>query len=330
MLRVLRRWAQGLGVLWGSATLVFLIFSQVPDPARAIAGQNERQEAMDAFRRVHGLDLPLAQRYLRVLGDLSPWGPHDTGWGLKAPSLGVSYFGERPVADALMEALPATLLLAVTAMGLALVLGVAMGLALAWRGDGAVARLVIGLATLGMSAPSFFVAILVAWLFGVVWHDMTGLPPSGGWRVLDPFDGPQVAWHHLILPALTLGIRPLSVVIQLTRNAAEDVLAQSYIRTARAKGVGGWRLMQRHVLRNAMKPVLTAASGWFASMLAGAVFVEFVFGWNGMGLLMFRALEAGDLPVVMGGVMTVATVFVAVNMAVDAMYGWLDPRVRLK
>ena len=147
---------------------------------------------------------------------------------------------------------------------------------------------------------------------------------------MDPFEGPQVAWHHLILPALTLGIRPLSVVIQLTRNAAEDVLGQSYIRTARAKGVGGWRLMRKHVLRNAMNPVLTAASGWFASMLAGAVFVEFVFGWNGMGLLMFRALEAGDLPVVMGGVMVVATVFVAVNMAVDTMYGWLDPRVRLK
>ena len=327
---VLRRLAQGLSVLWGSATLVFLIFSQVPDPARAIAGQNERQEAIDAFRRVHGLDLPLGQRYLRFLGELSPWGPHGGGWGLKTPSLGVSYFGERPVVEALMEALPATLLLAVTAMGLALVFGVSLGLVLAWRGDGPWARVVIGLATLGMSAPSFFVAILVAWLFGVVWHDITGLPPSGGWRELDPFDGPQVAWHHLILPALTLGVRPLSVVIQLTRNAAEDVLSQSYIRTARAKGVGGWRLMRRHVLRNAMNPVLTAASGWFASMLAGAVFVEFVFGWNGMGLLMFRALEAGDLPVVMGGVMVVATVFVAVNMAVDAMYGWLDPRVRLK
>ena len=205
MLRVLRQLAQGVSVLWGSATLVFFIFSQVPDPARAIAGQNERQEAMDAFKRVHGLDLPLGQRYLRFLGELSPWGPQDTGWGMKAPSLGLSYFGERPVVEALMEALPATLLLAVTAMGLALMLGVSLGLALAWRGDGLVARAVIGLATLGMSAPSFFVAILVAWLFGVVWHDVTGLPPSGGWRVLDPFEGPKVAWNHLILPALTLG-----------------------------------------------------------------------------------------------------------------------------
>ena len=131
--RVLRRLAQGLSVLWGSATLVFLIFSQVPDPARAIAGQNERQQAMDAFRRVHGLDLPLGQRYLRFLGELSPWGPHESGWGLKAPSLGVSYFGERPVVEALMEALPATLVACGDGHGVGArgrgVLGLGVGLA---------------------------------------------------------------------------------------------------------------------------------------------------------------------------------------------------------
>ncbi|MEC7949944.1 MAG: glutathione ABC transporter permease GsiC, partial [Bacteroidota bacterium] len=140
MQRVLRQLAQGLGVLWGSVTLVFLIFSQVPDPARAIAGQNERAEAIEAFRAAHGLDLPLGARYLRFLGELSPLGPTDDGtWGLKWPGLGTSYFGERPVVDALVEALPATMLLALAAMGLALTLGIAMGLMLAWRGDGPVA-----------------------------------------------------------------------------------------------------------------------------------------------------------------------------------------------
>lgn len=329
MQRLLRQLAQGLGVLWGSLTLVFLIFSQVPDPARAIAGQNERTEAIEAFRQLHGLNLSLGERYVRFLGELSPLGATQKGgWGLRAPSLGKSYFGGRPVVDALVDALPATMLLACAAMLLALVLGIALGLMLAWRGDGPWARAVIGVSTLGMSAPSFFVAILVAWGLGVVWHDWTGLPASGGWRVIDPFEGPQFAWKHLILPAFTLGIRPLSVVIQLTRNAAADVLEESYIRTARAKGLSGWRLMRKHVLRNAMNPVLTAASGWFASMLAGAVFVEYVFGWNGMGLLMFRALESGDLPVVMGGVLVVSTTFVAVNLLVDVLYGWLDPRVR--
>jgi len=199
------------------------------------------------------------------------------------------------VLDALVEALPATMLLAFAAMGLALTLGIALGLMLAWRGDGPLARGIIGVATLGMSAPSFFVAILVAWGLGVVWHDYTGLPATGGWRVLDPFEGPQVAWKHLILPALTLGIRPLSVVIQLTRNAAADVLEESYVRTARAKGLGGWPLMRRHVFRNAMNPVLTAASGWFASMLAGAVFVEYVFGVERHGAAHVPRPGAGGL-----------------------------------
>ena len=330
MSRALRQLARGLGVLWGSLTLVFLIFSQVPDPARSVAGQHEDPAAIAKFRSDHGLDLSLGSRYMRFLGQLSPVGARDDGqWGWKWPSLGNSYFGERPVGEALAQALPATLLLASAAMGLALLLGITTGLVLAWHGDGPLARAVIGFATLGMSAPSFFVAILVAWLFGVVWHEHTGLPATGGWRVIDPFFGPQVAWKHLILPALTLGIRPLSVVIQLTRNAAADVLEESYIRTARAKGLSGFRLMTRHVVRNAMNPVLTAASGWFASMLAGAVFVEYVFGWNGMGLLMFRALEQGDLPIVMGGVLVVSATFVLVNLVVDVLYGWLDPRVNV-
>jgi peptide/nickel transport system permease protein len=329
MAGLFRRLVQGAGVLWGSLTLVFLIFSQVPDPARAMAGQNERAEAVAAFRAAHGLDLSVGERYIHFLAGMLPWGRKDVGsWGWKRPSLGKSYVGERPVVEALAEALPATMLLAVTAMGLALCVGIVAGLWLAWIGEGRVARWVIGFATLGMSAPSFFVALLMAWLLGHVWHAYTGLPVTGGWRVIHPFEGPQVAWKHLILPALTLGVRPLSVVIQLTRNAAADVLNESYIRTARAKGVSGPRLMFKHVLRNALNPVITAASGWFAGMLAGAVFVEFVFGWNGMGLLMFRALEQGDLPMVMGGVLVIATTFVVVNVLVDAMYGWLDPRVR--
>ena len=236
MSRAFRQLARGLGVLWGSLTLVFLIFSQVPDPARSVAGQHEDPAAIAKFRLDHGLDLSLGNRYMRFLEQLSPVGARDDGqWGWKWPSLGNSYFGERPVGEALAQALPATLLLASAAMGLALLLGITTGLVLAWHGDGPLARAVIGFATLGMSAPSFFVAILVAWLFGVVWHEHTGLPATGGWRVIDPFFGPQVAWKHLILPALTLGIRPLSVVIQLTRNAAADVLEESYIRTARAK-----------------------------------------------------------------------------------------------
>ena len=146
--------------------------------------------------------------------------------------------------------------------------------------------------------------------------------------VVDPFDGPKLALAHIILPALTLGIRPLAVIIQLSRNSAMDVLSQPYIRTAKAKGLSKSRILLKHVLRNSLNPVITATSGWFASMLAGAVFVGFVFGWKGMGLLMFKSLESGDLPVVMGCTIVVAIIFVLVNIVVDILYGVLDPRVR--
>ena len=179
-----------------------------------------------------------------------------------------------------------------------------------------------------MSAPSFVVAIIVAWLFGYVLHSYTGLPMTGGMVEVDPFDGPRIALTHLILPALTLGIRPLAVIIQLTRNSAVEVLSEPYIRTAKAKGLSQSRILFKHVLRNSLNPVITATSGWFASMLAGAVFVEFVFGWKGMGLLVFKALENVDLPIVMGSTIVISTIFVLVNIVVDVLYAVLDPRVR--
>ena len=143
---------------------------------------------------------------------------------------------------------------------------------------------------------------------------------------MDPFEA-QTSFSHIILPALTLGIRPLAVIVQLSRNSALEVLDQPFIRTAKAS-LSKSRIVFKHVLRNSLNPVITATSGWFSSMLSGAIFVEFVFGWKGMGLLMFSSLEKGDLPVVMGCTIVIATVFVVVNILVDLLYGVLDPRVR--
>jgi peptide/nickel transport system permease protein len=241
--------------------------------------------------------------------------------------LGVSYITDRPVVKAIKDALPATLILAFAAMFFAAIFGISIGLTLAVFPNARFGDLILSICALGMSAPSFVVAIVVAWIFGYLLHSYTGLPMTGGMITVDPFEGPRLAWAHLILPALTLGIRPLAVIVQLSRNSALEVLAQPYIRTARAKGLSSSRILFKHVLRNALNPVLTATSGWFASMLAGAVFVEFVFGWKGMGLLMFNALERGDLPVVMGCTLVIATIFVLVNVVVDLLYGYLDPRV---
>ena len=312
---ILKRLFQGLGVLLGTLTLVFFIFSFVPDPARELAGQTEREEVVQAFRHKHGLDLPIHSRYISflshaVMGDL-----------------GSSYITDRPVMESIKDALPATLILASVAMFFATLFGISIGLSLALFPTSKIGDLVLSICALGMSAPSFVVAILVAWLFGYVLHSYTHLPMTGGMIIVDPFEGPRLAWAHLILPAFTLGIRPLAVIIQLSRNSALEVLAQPYIRTARAKGISPLRILFRHVLRNSLNPVITATSGWFASMLAGAVFVEFVFGWKGMGLLMFNALERGDLPIVMGCTLVIATIFVLVNVVVDLLYGILDPRV---
>lgn len=324
-----RRLVHALSVLWGTVTLVFVLFSLAPDPARQLAGQNESEEMVQAIRAKHGLDQPLHVRYVAFLSGLWPVEFTEGRVRWSGVDLGRSFVTERPVADAIASALPATALLAISAMVLALFIGLGVGFGLALRPGSVLDRWVLGLAALGMSAPSFVMAILVSWLFGSLWHHWTGLPMAGGLLTVHPFEGPQIAWKHLILPALTLGIRPLSVVIQLTRNSAVDVLASSYVRTARSKGISTSRLMAKHVVKNALNPVLTAASGWFASMLAGAVFVEYVFGWRGMGMLMFRALEQSDLPIVLGCVAVVAATFVGVNLLVDAAYGLLDPRVKL-
>jgi peptide/nickel transport system permease protein len=328
MNRAWRRIIQGLAVLWGAWTLVFFLFAWVPDPARQMAGQNERQEVVDAFRARHGLDQPLSVRYFRFWAGLLPVGRDAAGeWGWKSPDLGRSFIGDRSVAEALGGALPATLFLACWAMGIASVLGILLGLFLSTRVDTPLDRWLLAAAALGMSAPSFVVAIGLAWLLGSVAHAYTGLPMTGGMWEVDPFEGPGLAWRNAILPILTLAVRPLSVVTQLTRNAALEVREQPYIRTARGKGLSERRILFRHVLRNALNPVVTAISGWFATLLAGAVFVEFVFGWQGMGMLMFRALEQGDLPMVMGCVGVVAALFVVVNFGVDLLHGWLDPRM---
>ena len=324
--RALSRFGRGLAVVWGSFTLVFLMFTAVPDPARQLAGQQADPQVIAELRAQFGLDLPVHQRYFRWLSDLLPVGPSEDGWGLRWPSLGQSYVRPEGVGTLLLSAFPATLLLAGSAMILALMLGIPLGLMAARRPGSLMDRVLVGGSVLGMSAPSFFMAVLVGYLFAVRWGHWTGLSLTGSLWDLDAEGSRMVAWRNLMLPALTLGMRPLTVLAQLTRGAALDVLAAPHVRTARAFGATDNEVIRRHVFRNAMNPVLTSASGWLAQLLAGAVFVEFVFGWRGLGFLLFDALEQQDLPVVMGGVMLVSLMFVLVNALTDRAYRWLDPR----
>lgn len=355
---VLRKLGYGILVLFGVVTTIFFLFNVLPgDPASIMLGQRANKEAIEAIHRDLGTDKPLVVQYLNYLNDLSPVSVHNTQspqsyWYLnpqkyswlpliesgqnktlviKLPYLRRSYITRRPVSDIISQTLPETAVLAVSAILIATVLGIFLGVVTAVKKNSLFDRSVFVLATVfGMSAPSFLVGLIVAWLFGYILTAYTGLHPSGSLYELDVWEGEKLKLSNLILPAITLGVRPLSIVIQLTRSSLLDVLSQDYIRTAKAKGLSFARVVSKHALRNALNPVVTAISGWFASLMAGAVFVEKIFSWKGIGNEVVEALNNNDLPVVMGATTIFAVIFVIINSVVDIIYGVLDPRVRVK
>jgi peptide/nickel transport system permease protein len=249
---------------------------------------------------------------------------------LKTPYLRESFQKNgKLVSSVIAETLPNTFILAISSITIAMVLGVFLGIVSAMNKDHWIDKIIQLISTFGMSVPSFFSAILFAWIFGFLLYEYTGLNMTGSLYEVDDFgDGKYIQWKNLILPALVLGIRPLAVVSQLMRNSLLEVLSLDYIRTARAKGLSEFTIIRKHALKNAMNPVITAISGWFASMLAGAVFVEFIFGWNGLGKEIVDALNTLDLPVIMGAVIVIASLFIIINIFVDLIYSWLDPKIR--
>ena len=248
---------------------------------------------------------------------------------LKPPYLRRSYQTKRKVSEIISEGLPETAILATVAITFASILGIFIGVISAIKKYSFFDNSSLVLAVLGMSAPAFFSGIIIAWIFGYVLSDYTGLNMTGSLFSINPFEGEVLELKNLILPAFTLGIRPLAIFIQLTRSSMLDVLTQDYIRTAKSKGLANHVVIIKHALKNSLNPVITAISGWFASLLAGAVFVEFIFGWKGIGKELFDSLVKYDFPVAMGITLFLAVVFVVVNIFVDIIYAILDPRVRL-
>lgn len=355
--RLLKHAGYGILVIAGVVTLIFFLFNVLPgDPAEMMLGQRADLKSVDMVRKELGLDKPLPLQYLKYLNDLSPLSFHtrknekslfylnlsnyDKFFQLielkqnyvlilKFPYLGRSFQSQRLTGSMISEALPNSMILALTSIVIALILGNILGIIAAIRKDSWYDRGILVFSTLGMALPSFFAAILIAWLFAYKLGDITHLNLTGNLYRIDDFGGgSQLELKNLILPAITLGIRPLSVIVQLSRNSLLDVLHQDYIRTAFAKGLKFSRIIVIHALRNSLNPVITAISGWFASMLAGVVFVEYIFGWKGLGYMIVNALNFYDLPVVLSVVITIAAVFVLVNIMVDFIYTLLDPRLR--
>jgi len=347
MLRfITRKLFYGLLVLLGVVILVFFLFQGFGDPARLVIGQTGDSATISNIRKELALDQPKWKQFVLYLNDISPVSVYskediasrelkgifiggNTKLAIKFPYLRRSYQTRKEVSSVLLEALPGTLVLAFTAMLIATVLGILLGVLAAVKQNTWMDISAVFASVLGISAPSFFMGIVLAYLFGFVLSDYTGLHMTGSLYEYDVFEGKQLQLQNLILPAVTLGIRPLAIITQLTRSAMLDVLSMDYIRTAYAKGLSKKAVIFKHALRNALNPVVTAITGWFAELLAGAFFVEYIFGWKGIGKITVDALEKLDFPVVMGSVLLTATFFILVNLLADILYGIVDPRVRL-
>jgi peptide/nickel transport system permease protein len=332
--------------MFGVIMLVFFLFQGFGDPARLTMGQSGDSITIQNIRKELYLDQPLMKQFGLYLRDISPISIHsrediasknlkgvfigdENAFAIKVPYLGRSYQSKRAVWDVLMEALPGTMLLALAAIIIAILIGIPLGVLAAVKKDTWLDTSAIFTSILGISAPSFFMGIVIAYLFGFVLSDYTGLRMTGSLFETDPFTGRTPELRNLILPALTLGIRPLAIITQLTRSSMLDVLNQDYIRTAYAKGLSPTVIIWKHALRNALNPVITAITGWFAELLAGAFFVEYIFGWKGIGKITVDALEKLDFPVVMGSVLITSFLFILIGILADFLYGLADPRIRL-
>lgn len=301
------------GVLAAVSLIVFGLMELVPgDPAQVILGPYATEENLLKLRAEMGLDRPWPERYARWVGQLF------------RGDLGESSSLNRPVADVLAERFPPTLLLAGTAFLLCSVVGLAVGAVAALRQNTWVDRL-LGLGVLaGLSVPSFALGLLFIAVFaiGLGWF------PAGGMQPVTGEAGLAVLARHLVLPAVTLALVAAGIVARLMRTSMLEVQRQDFVRAARAKGLGEWRVTAHHVLRNAMVamvPVLALQAGF---VIGGAVYIETVFQWPGLGSLLVQAIRARDLLLVQGAVLVLASAYVVLNLAADLVQMWLDPRLR--
>ncbi len=301
---VLSRLVSAVVVMLGVSVLVFLLVHLVPgDPVEVMLGEAASLADRESMREALGLDRPLAQQFLNYLHDLIRF------------DLGTSLHTKRPISETLLERLPATIELAAASLGIAVVISLPLGIIAATRRGSAWDLGAMGFSMIGVSIPNFLMGPLLILVFSV-W--LKWLPVSGR-------DG----LGSLILPAITLGSALAAILSRMIRSALLEVLAEDYIRTARAKGLRRREVVLRHALRNAALPVVTILGLQLGTLLGGAVITEIVFAWPGVGQLTIDAIQSRDYPVLQACVLVISLGYVVVNTATDLIYGWLDPRIRL-
>lgn len=300
---ILKRVVLALPVLVGVSVVVFVAIRLIPgDPAQLMAGQAATQEVVQQIRQSLGLDQPLPVQYLYFLRNVV------------RGDLGRSLFNGAPVAEELAQRFPRTVRLALASMAVASLIGIPAGILAATRRSTWVDTAVMLVALAGVSVPVFWLGLNLILLFSVRLQWL----PSFGYET----------WRHLVLPSLTLGAASTAIVARMTRSAMLEVLGQDYVRTARAKGLAERVVVNRHALRNALIPVVTVLGLQLGTLLSGAVLTETVFAWPGIGRLLVEAVLARDYPIIQGATLLIAATFVVLNVAVDVLYGLLDPRIR--
>lgn len=323
-----------------------IIYSSPVDPTRLTFGQRMDEETVQLKKKQLGLDLPLGRQIMLYISDVSPisilknerwnnlpykgfkvYGAKDKSLVMKWPYLRESFQNGRSVSKSLFGALPNTLILATLSIVIAAVIGIALGAVASVLRHTIWDDLILAFSTLGYSVPSYVSAIFFALIFGFYLKGFTGLNIQGSLVELDDFGDQQIVWKNLLLPCLALSIRPVAVITQLMRSAMNDVSSMPFVMALRAKGLSEFRVITKHVMRNALNPVATALSGWFASLLAGAFFVEYVFSYKGLGFLTINALLNFDIPMVLGAILLSSLFFILINIFIDIVYRYLDPRL---
>ncbi len=343
-----------LFTLFGVVTVIFFLFQILPgDPARMMMDQNENAEQLSIIKKKYGFDEPVFKQYLYYLNDLSLISIHsknpekinflkndkysfikvadfkNSSLVVKYPYLRESYQRRGvKVSTIILNTFPNTVILALSSIIFATIFGLFLGiLSAVYKGtffDNSIQLF----STFGMSMPSFLSSIIFAWIFGFVLADLTGLNMTGSLYELDDFGNEyKLQLKNLILPAVVLGIRPIAVISMMMRNSLIETLKKNYVITAYAKGLSKSKVILNHCIKNSLNPVVTALSGWFASLLAGSVFVEYIFGWNGLGREIVNSLNLLDVPVIIGAVIVVSFSFIIINIFVDYIYKVLDPRI---
>ena len=308
----LRRLLLAVPVLFGVSVLVFAVLHLAPgDPAAIMLGAQATKEDVERLHRDLGLDEPLAAQYVRWISRVA----HG--------DLGRSIPLGREVLPEVVLRFKATLLLTAGALAIAILLGLAAGIVSAVKQYTWLDRISMGVAVTGVSLPVFWTGIMLIIVFALQlqWFPSSGMSSPYGSGLGD------VLWH-LVLPAVTLGTASAAALARLTRSSVLEIIRQDYVRSARAKGLAERAVIARHVLKNAINPIITVLGLQVGFLLGGAILTETVFSWPGLGSMMVRAIQARDYPLVQGGVLLIATTFVVVNLVVDLLYAVFDPRIR--